>query len=333
MDAREFGNSGLKVSPITLGSWPMSGDRYGPIDDSEAVQTIRHALDKGITCFDTAPAYGAGHAEETLGAALQGRRDEAFVVTKCGIVPGRTPGRDSSRASIVREVDNSLRRLRTDHIDVYLVHWPDANTPFEETMAALDEVQHAGKARLVGVSNFDVPLLEQCLALRPLDVLQVGYNLFDRRMEREVFPFCRERGIGVMAYGSLAYGLLTGAFTEDTSFDAADWRSGGVAFGQPILRGDNFKHNVRLVQRLREEVASPKGLTVAQLALAWVVRNPAVTTAMVGARVPAEIEENVGAARVQLSEHDVTRIEDIMSSVAGRVDVFRPYRSAMEVWD
>lgn len=335
MDAREFGHSGVKVSPITLGSWPMSGDRYGPIDDSEAVQTIRHALDQGITSFDTAPAYGAGHAEETLGAALEGRRDQAIVVTKCGIVPASNgqPGRNSSRASILAEIDNSLRRLRTDHVDVYLVHWPDANTPLEETMGALDEIQRAGKARLIGVSNFDVALLEQCLAIRPLDVLQVGYNLFDRRMEREVFPFCRANGIGVMAYGSLAYGLLSGAFTEDTTFDAADWRSGGIAFGQPILGGDNFRHNVRLVNRLRDEVARPLGLTVAQLALAWVVRNSSVTTAMVGARVPAEIEENVGAARVQLSGHDVARIEEIMSSVAGRVDVFRPFRWAMEVWD
>jgi aryl-alcohol dehydrogenase-like predicted oxidoreductase len=249
MDSREFGDTGVHVSPITLGSWPMSGDRYGAIDDSAAVQTIRRAHDQGISSFDTAPGYGAGHAEETLGAALKNRRDAAIVTTKCGIVPSAhatgQPGRDASRASILREIDASLSRLHTDHVDVYLVHWPDANTPLAETMATMGEIQGAGKTRLVGVSNFDVPLLEQCLTLRPIDVLQVGYNLFDRRMEREVFPFCREHGIGVMAYGSLAYGLLTGAFTEDTTFDAADWRAGGVAFGQPILGGDNFKHNVR----------------------------------------------------------------------------------------
>src|SRR6185437_7784729 len=284
MQSRRFGNSAISVSPITLGSWPMSGDRYGRIDDSEAVSTIHAAMERGITSFDTAPGYGSGHAEETLGAALEGHRDQAVVITKCGIVPSGTgqPGRNASRASMLREIDDSLRRLRTDHVDVYLVHWPDQNTPLEETMATLDEVQAAAKTRLVGVSNFDIPLLEQCLKLRPIDVLQVGYNLFDRRMEREVFPFCQANGIGVMAYGSLAYGLLTGGFTEDTTFAAADWRAGGVAFGQPILGGDNFRHNVRLVNRLRDEVAAPKGLTVAQLALAWVVRNPVVTTAMVG---------------------------------------------------
>jgi aryl-alcohol dehydrogenase-like predicted oxidoreductase len=335
MDTREFGRTGVNVTPITLGSWPMSGDRYGAIDDSEAVKTIRVARDQGITSFDTAPGYGSGHAEETLGAALAGLRDEAIVITKCGIIPsGRGPvGRDSSRASIMREMDASLRRLRTDHLDVYLIHWPDPNTPLAETMATLQELKAAGKTRLIGVSNFDVPLLEQCLQFGPVDVLQVGYNLFDRRQEREVFPFCREHHIGVMAYGSLAYGLLTGGFTEDTTFDAADWRAGGIAFGQPILGGDNFRHNVRLVNRLRDEIARPKGLTVAQLALAWVVRNPVVTTAMVGARVPAEIEENVVAAGVSLSDQDVAQVEELMAGMAGGIDVFRPFKSAMELWN
>lgn len=335
MDSREFGHTGVKVSPITLGSWPMSGDRYGAIDDSEAVKTIRVAHQQGITSFDTAPGYGSGHAEETLGAALAGLRDAAVVITKCGIIPssGRAPvGRDSSRASILREVDASLRRLRTDHLDVYLVHWPDPNTPLEETMTTLLDIQRAGKTRLIGVSNFDVPLLEECLRYGPVDVLQVGYNLFDRRQEREVFPFCREHDIGVMAYGSLAYGLLTGGFTEDTTFDAADWRGGGVAFGQPILGGDNFRHNVRLVNRLRDECATPRNLTVAQLALAWVVRNPVVTTAMVGARIPAEIEENILAAAVELSDAEAAQIEALMSSAAGQIDVFRPFKPAMEVW-
>jgi aryl-alcohol dehydrogenase-like predicted oxidoreductase len=336
MDARQFGRSGLSVSPITLGSWPMSGDRYGRIDDTEAIRTIHSALDRGITSFDTAPGYGAGHAEETLGAALVGRRDRAVVTTKCGLVPAAhstgQPGRDARRDSILREIDDSLRRLRTDHVDVYLVHWPDPNTPIEETMAAMDEVQRAGKTRLVGVSNFDVPLLEQARQVRGVDVLQVGYNLFDRRMEREVFPYCREHAIGVMAYGSLAYGLLTGAFTEDTTFEPNDWRSNGVAFGQPILGGENFRHNVRLVQQLKDEVAAPKGLTVAQLALAWVVRNPVVTTAMVGARVPAEIEENFEAANVSLSDPEALQIEAIMSEARGRVEAFRPYGWAMQVW-
>jgi aryl-alcohol dehydrogenase-like predicted oxidoreductase len=298
---------------------------------------MRHKRLFGTVGRYRGPGYGSGHAEETLGAALVGRRDQAIITTKCGIVPASShtgqPGRDASRASILREIDDSLRRLRTDHVDVYLVHWPDPETPLEETMGVLDEIQRAGKTRLVGVSNFDIELLEQCRKLRSIDVLQVGYNLFDRRQEAEVFPYCQKNGIGVMAYGSLAYGLLTGAFTEDTTFEPSDWRANGVAFGQPILGGDNFRHNVKLVQRLRDEVAVPLGLTVAQVALAWLVRNPIVTTAMVGARVPAEIQENVGAAQVELSAADVARIEAIMDDAHGRVNVFRPSGWAMKVWD
>src|ERR1051326_6092433 len=196
MQTRQFGNTNVHPTPITLGSWPMSGDRYGRVDDTEAVRTIHAALARGITSFDTAPGYGSGHAEETLGAALVGRRDQAIITTKCGIVPSAhatgQPGRDASRASILREIDASLIRLHTDHVDVYLLHWPDGNVPMDETMAALDEIQRAGKTRLVGVSNFDRDLLDQARALRPIDVLQVGYNLFDRRMERDVFAYCRE---------------------------------------------------------------------------------------------------------------------------------------------
>jgi aryl-alcohol dehydrogenase-like predicted oxidoreductase len=335
MELREFGHTSVKVTPISLGSWPMSGDRYGPIDDGEAVRTIRSAFDRGITSFDTAPGYGSGHAEETLGVGLADRRSGAVIATKCGIVPtagrGRV-GRDGSRASILMEIDASLGRLGTDHVDVYLVHWPDPNTPLDETMATMADIQQAGKTRLVGVSNFDVELLERARAIHPVDVLQVGYNLFDRRMQREVFPYCAQHGIGVMAYGSLCYGLLTGAFTEETTFLDWDWRAGGIAFGQPILGGENFKQNVRVVNRLRDEVAKPKGITVAQLALAWVIRNPVVTTALVGARVPSEIEENVSATEVQLSVSDLERIDAIMADAAGQVNVFRPFGSATEVW-
>src|SRR5260370_6286128 len=172
MQAREFGHTGVKVSPIALGSWPMSGEgRYGRVEDSEAVRTIHSALEQGITSFDTAPAYGSGHAEETLGAALVGRRDQAVVITKCGIrpVPGGPVSRDGSRATLLSEIEDSLRRLRTDHVDVSLVHWPDPNTPLEETLGAMDEIQRAGKTRLVGVRNFDVALLEECRKYRPID--------------------------------------------------------------------------------------------------------------------------------------------------------------------
>jgi aryl-alcohol dehydrogenase-like predicted oxidoreductase len=323
-------------SPIALGTWPMSGDgRYGKIDDAGATEAIHVALDRGITTFDTAPGYGGGHAEELLGAALRGRRQQAIIATKFGVVSGPPgqPGRDSSRAHILDQIEQSLRRLQTDYVDIYMVHWPDPKTPLEETLRALDDLVRAGKARLIGVSNFDLELIVQCGKVRPIDVVQVGYNLFDRRMERSVFPYCVEHGIGVMAYGPLAHGLLTGAFAEDFTFEPRDWRSRGVVNGQPILSEGHFQQNIRVVNRLRDEVAAPKGLTVAQLALAWVMRQGAVTTAIVGARSSAEINEDLAATRTTLSDADLADIDGIMSGSTGRVDVFLPFRWAMERWN
>lgn len=336
MQYRPFGRTGLEVSAIGFGCWPMSADRYGPIDEDEAVQAVRRACEVGINCFDTAPGYGVGHSEKVLGRALGERRMGIILVTKCGIIfnpQTRAFDRDSSRANILREIDASLQRLGTDHVDVLLIHWPDPKTPFDETMRALDEVARSGKVRFVGVSNFSVEQMHACMQVRRVDVLQVGFHLFDRRMEREVFPFCAQHGIGVMAYGSLAHGLLTGAFTQGTTFVDWDWRARGVAFGQPIFRGDNFKQNVAVVDRLKAEVAQPKGVTMAQLALAWVLRNSVVSTALVGARKPSEVEENLGALDVALSDDDLARIDEIMRGAAGLVSTFRPFGAANEVWD
>jgi myo-inositol catabolism protein IolS len=336
MEYRAFGRTGLSVSATGFGSWPMSGDRYGPIKDEEAIRAIHRALDRGVNCVDTAPGYGVGHAEEVVGRALKGRRQDVILVTKCGLVwdpETRTIGRDASRAHILEEVDASLRRLGTDVIDVYLVHWPDPHVPFEETFAAMDDVVRAGKVRFVGVSNFTVELIRRCMAVRRVDVIQVGYHLFDRRMEREVFPFCAAQGIGVMGYGSLAHGLLTGAFTPETHFDDQDWRARGVAFGQPILKGENLRRNVGVVERLEREVAEPRGVPVSQVALAWVLRNPVVSTALVGARTPAEVDQNAAGAELRLTDEEVARIEAIMQDAAGTISAFTPLRGALEEWE
>jgi len=337
MRYRPFGRTGLSVSAIGFGCWPMAGDRYGAIEDDEAVKAIHRALDRGVNCIDTAPAYGAGHSEEVVARALQGRRRDVILVTKCGVKvppPGQPgPLRDASRANVLREVDASLTRLGTDWVDVLLVHWPDAGTPVEETMRALEEVVASGRARFVGVSNFTGAMIAECLRTRRVDVSQVGYHMLDRRQERETFPLCLEQGIGVMGYGSLGHGLLTGAFTATTTFDPArDWRGNGVAFGQPIFRGENFTANVGVVERLRREVAEPRGVSMSQLALAWVLGHPAVSTALVGARTPAEVDANDAGAELELTADERARIDTILSGVAGRVREFTPLRPAMEPW-
>ena len=336
MRFRAFGRTGLEISAMGFGCWPMAGDRYGSIEEQDAVAAVRRAFDLGVNCFDTAPAYGSGHSEEMLARALGERRKDVILVTKCGIVPfypGRTASnRDSSGEAIRTDVEASLKRLQTDYTDVLLVHWPDANTPFADTMRALDEIVQSGKARFVGVSNFTVDQIEECMKVRRVDVVQVGYHIFDRRQEVEMFPYCLENGIAVMGYGSLAHGLLSGAFTHDTTFDENDWRAGGVAFGQPIFRGDNFKANVDVADRLKSEVAEPRGVPLSQLALAWVLGNSAVSTALVGARTPVEVEANVNGVELGLSAVERARVDQIAGGVAGRIREFAPFRSAMEQW-
>ena len=200
-------------------------------------------------------------------------------------------------------------------------------------MRALDDVVASGRARFVGVSNFTGAMLAERMRTRRVDVSQVGYHMFDRRQEQETFPYCRAEGIGVMGYGSLGHGLLTGAFTAATTFDPArDWRAGGVAFGQPIFRGENLRTNVGVADRLRREVADPRGVPLSQIALAWVLANPAVSTALVGARAPAEVDANDAGAELELSSAERATIDAILAGAVGRVREFTPLRPAMEPW-
>ena len=321
MEYRALGKSALHVSAVGFGCWEMAGEVYGHIDQDEVIRAVHRALDLGVTLFDTSPGYGSGRSEETLGRALRGHRTEAVITTKCGQYWSPEHGwyRDSSRATIFRSIDDSLRRLQTEYVDLLLIHWPDTTHSFAEAMGALNDVVRAGKARYVGVSNFRSDQLRACAALAPLVVNQVGYNLFDRRWEREMFPTARSLGIGIMAYGPLAHGLLTGTFSAETVFEPSDWRALGDVFGQPLFRPDNFAQNLRVVEQLKE-LARTIGTTLPRLALAWVLRHPQVGSALCGTRRPEELEENVAALDVHLSEVILQEIEAIMSGAAGQTD-------------
>jgi len=257
-------------------------------------------------------------ADELLARALGAERSRVVIVTKCGIpfVPEEKKfGRNSTYAHIVESAEESLQRMKTNYLDVLLIHWPDPSTPIEETMHALVDLQHSGKVRYVGVSNFSVPQVEQALASCPLAVQQIGYNLFDRRREGEL-PWLREHGIGVMAYGPLAQGLLTGTFTANTTFQEQDWRATGRGFGLPIFERENLIRNVAVVDQLKS-LARENGRSVAQLAIAWVLRRSEVTTALIGARKPSEIDDSAHAADWRLSPADLARVEEIMRGAAG----------------
>jgi aryl-alcohol dehydrogenase-like predicted oxidoreductase len=317
MEYRQFGKTDLKVSAIGFGCWEIGGT-YGRIDKTKFSRAVAQAIDRGITCFDTAEAYGMGVSEEALARALGARRRGVSIVTKFGVGYEEMPNRrDSSRLRVMASIEKSLQRLQTDHIDVYLVHWPDPGTPLDETMHALDDIVRQGKARYIGVSNFRLAQIESCMRLRQVDVVQYGWNMFDRRMQAEIFPYCEAKEIGVMAYGSLAYGMLSGTFHAGMQFEESDWRSRGGMVGNlnlfcTLFGPEHFPRNLDAVADLKR-LAARYDKTLPQFALGWTLSNPVVGTALVGFREPAEVTENLGALGWTTSAADMAEIDDILA--------------------
>lgn len=315
MEYRPFGQTGLQVSAMGYGCWEIGGT-YGRIEEAQFQQAVQRAIDLGINCFDTAEAYGSGASEQALARALGGRRKEVYVVTKVGIGYPEAPNRrDSSRQRIMASIEKSLQNLQTDYVDVYLIHWPDVNTPFEETMRTLDDIVKQGKARYIGVSNFRLEQLQACMQIRRIDVVQYGWNMFDRRMQDDIFPYCAAQQIGVMAYGSLAYGMLTGTFHAGMQFDENDWRARGGAMGninlfRTLFSPDHFPRNLRTVEGVKA-LASEYQKTLPQFALRWTLSNPVISVGLVGCRQIAEVEENLGALGWSISAADMANIDDI----------------------
>jgi aryl-alcohol dehydrogenase-like predicted oxidoreductase len=313
MEQRRFGDSDLVCSALGFGTWELSTTQYGEIDVEEASKAVHAAIDRGITLFDTAEVYGPYHSEEILGKALGARRSEIVLVTKVGFRiddEKKIIGRDSTAESVIARAEGCLKRLGTDYIDLLLIHWPDHDTPIAETMGALEQLKDAGKIRHYGVSNYTVPMMAICEQHGHLAANQVGYHMFDRRMEAAVLPYCLEHEIGFMAYGTLGYGLLTGALTPETTFVDWDWRSKGQAFRLPLFERENFLKELRVVDRLNA-LAAAHNKTVAQLAIAWVLGHPAVTVALVGMRNVRELEENVAAVDWKLTTEIRDQIDRI----------------------
>jgi len=317
MEYRSFGRTGIQISAIGIGCWEIGGG-YGSIEESEFVKAVNRALDLGVNCFDTAEAYGFGASERSLAKALGGRRKEAVITTKFGVGYQEAPNfRDGSRKRVTESIEKSLKNLGTDFVDVYLVHWPDRNTPFDETMRALDDLVKAGKVRAVGLSNFRLEEIKTCMSARRVDVVQYCWNMFDRRMQTEIFPYCHDNGIGVMAYGSLAYGMLTGTFSEEMTFDKGDWRSkrgqlANLNLFQHLFGPDHYLKNLRAVAELKT-MAQRYGKSLPQFALRWTLSNPVVSTALVGCRNPREVEDNDGAVGWSISAEDMKEIETVFA--------------------
>ena len=304
METRKLGKNGPPVTVIGFGGWAAGGAAFGEVEDRESVAAIRRSIELGSTFVDTAEVYGNGHSEEIVGEALAGLpRDEVFVATKVS-------GSDLRRSAIKKAIDGSLRRLRLDHVDLYQMHWPDANSDVQESMQAMDELVRDGKIRYIGVSNFDVRLMEQALEVRHIDSLQPPLDMLMRDIEDEILPFCLDRGIGVVVYSPMAKGLLTGKYKSTDTFPAGDVRS-----QDPRFRGENFQRNLRIVERL-VPVAARSGKTTAQLAIAWTLAQPGVTVSIVGAKRPSQVDENVGAGDWALTPQDLQDIDEILATAA-----------------
>ena len=328
MQFRRLGSGGPQVPVISFGAWAAGGWMWGGPNDTGAIDAMRRGIDLGVTCIDTAPMYGMGHSERLVAEAIRGRRDQVFVATKCGLRwdkeegqpafttqggDGRTYNvfRNLRPESIVYECEQSLRRLQVDTIDLYQCHWPDPSTPIADTMGALDALRDQGKIRYFGVSNFTVPMLEECIAAGGVSSNQPPYSPLRRDIEADVLPFCHERGIGLLIYSPLDNGLMTGRVGMDRVFPETDLRHGHLWF-----RPGNRKRVLDMLERVRP-IADGHGATLGQTMLAWLLRQPGVTTALVGARTPEQVSENAGAADVALTEEEGAVIRGLLDALGG----------------
>jgi aryl-alcohol dehydrogenase-like predicted oxidoreductase len=309
VEYRALGQGGPKISVIGFGCWQMGGMDCGPVSDEDTSAAALHALDLGMNFFDTAAVYGFGHSEEVLGRTLAGRRHEAFIATKGGLEwDSRGNVRTNSQKNhILKAADASLRRLNIESIDLYQIHWPDPQTPIDEPAEALEELIRAGKMRYAGVSNYSAKHMELWRKKARLQSLQPLYNMLQREAEVELLPYCLRSGVGVVVYSPLAKGLLAGKLTPGSKFGPDDSRS-----RDPLFQGEAFRRNLDIVEKLRL-IARRDGKTVAQLALAWALANPAVTCTIVGAKRPSQIEEAAGGSDYRLRADALREIEGVLA--------------------
>ncbi len=310
MEMVRFGQTDLEVSPVVLGTWVTGGWAWGGSDEKESVAAIIRALELGINFIDTAPVYGFGKSELIIGQALKqwGRYDKVVVATKCGLEwdDKERIRRNAGPERIREEVDNSLKRLGVERIDLYQIHWPDPNTHFEDSMETLLKLRDDEKIRYIGLSNFNREQIEDCLKFGPVHSLQPPFNMFEREAEGELLPFCKENGIATLVYGGLCRGLLTGKFTGDEQFARGDLRR-----ADPKFKPDRFKQYVKAVNEIKK-LAAGYEKTPAQFALRWALQQPGVTTVIAGARTVAQVEDNAGVGNWQIRQEDLERVDEIL---------------------
>jgi aryl-alcohol dehydrogenase-like predicted oxidoreductase len=310
MQTRKLGNSDLHITPLGIGAWAMGGGgwafAWGPQDDDESIGAIHAALDRGINWIDTAAVYGLGHSEEVVARALKGRPNRPYVFTKCERNWGadRQIFKSLKRDSILAECEASLRRLQVDVIDLYQIHWPEPDEDIEEGWATLADLQKQGKVRWIGVSNFNAQQLARAQAIAPITSLQPPYSMIQAEIETDILPFCAANNIGTIVYSPMKSGMLTGAMTREriASMPDDDFRKRTPNFQEPLLT-----RNLNLVELLRE-IGKPHGRTPGEVAIAWTLRRPEVTGAIVGMRSPKQVDGVIAAAEFRLSAEEIAKI-------------------------
>jgi len=314
MEKRQLGNSGLYITPIGIGAWAIGGGGWdgsmGPQNDSDSIPAIHTALDHGMNWIDTAALYGLGHSEEMVARALEGRTPRPYIFTKCERVwdeKGKI-GASLKAASIRGECEASLRRLKTDVIDLYQIHWPEPDEDIEEGWSELAKLKQEGKVRYIGVSNFSVAQMKRAQAIAPITSLQPPYAVVRRDIEHDILPFCLAQNIGVIVYSPMYAGLLTGSMTRErvANFLPEDWRRNLPGFKEPAL-----SQNLQAVEILRA-IGKRHGCTPGEVAIAWTLHHPAVTGAIVGFRSPQQVAGIVGAGQFRLQSAELQEIEDAL---------------------
>jgi aryl-alcohol dehydrogenase-like predicted oxidoreductase len=323
---REIGRSGVKASAVSLGTWAIGGWMWGGTDEAQSIAAIQASLDAGVTLIDTAPAYGLGRSEEIVGKAIAGCRDKAVIATKCGLVwhtrkgkhffdqDGKPVHRYLGRDAIIHEVEESLRRLGTDYIDLYITHWQDPTTPIEETVAALEDLKQAGKIRAVGASNVDRSELEHYVQTGALDAIQERFSMIDREIEQDLLPLTTANNVSTLSYSSLALGLLSGMIGPERVFSGDDQRKDNPRFSAANRqKAKDFSAAIK-------PVADRHNATIAQIVIAWTLAQPGVTFALCGARNPAQALDNAQAGRLRLSSDDLAAIDTAISAQLVNMD-------------
>lgn len=326
MNKKVLPGTDIMLSPITYGAFAIGGWFWGGADEDEAIKAIETALDNGITTIDTAPVYGMGHSEKVVGNTIKGRRDKVQLLTKFGMLWDSSSGdfafntndnegtpvkvyKFNGKQSVIEECERSLKRLRTDYIDLYQMHWPESTTPVEETMEALEMLKQQGKIRAAGVCNCPVDLLKKAIAIAHVATNQVAYSLVNRGIEKDMVPFCIENGIGILPHTALQKGLLTGKIKPGHKFNDGDHRPNNVYFKE-----HNHKEVMKLLEAI-QPIADDRGISMAQLTINWTMHQPAVTSVLAGARNVEQMLDNVKAASFSLTDEELNNISKALEQI------------------